>query len=89
MEKNSPDHQELRRFRAEAAELLVLSPGADRKGQRALADDASQAALVPPADASAARARARLGQSGKGPNHRSGPRADTAMPNGPKAFAKP
>jgi WD40 repeat protein/serine/threonine protein kinase/tetratricopeptide (TPR) repeat protein len=67
MEKNAPDQQELLRFRAEAAELLGLSHGADRKGRRAPTDEASQAELVPSAVASAARARARWDNSGKVP----------------------
>jgi tetratricopeptide (TPR) repeat protein len=88
-EKKRPKDEELRRFRDEAAGLLGLSPGADRKGEHVPADQASQAELDNPADPSAARALARRGQSGKGPNHRSGPPADAAMPNGPKAFAQP
>jgi tetratricopeptide (TPR) repeat protein len=88
MKTVEPD-DELRRIRAEAAERLGLSPGADRKGDHAPADQASQAEPVLPADPSAARARARLGQSGKGPKHRSGPPADAAMPNGSEAFAQP
>jgi serine/threonine protein kinase/Flp pilus assembly protein TadD len=89
MAKRRPNDEELRRFRAQAAELLGLGPGADRKGQHAPADEASQADRVHPARRSAARARARPGQSGKGPNQRSGPPAGTAMPNGPKVFAPP
>jgi serine/threonine protein kinase/Tfp pilus assembly protein PilF len=89
MAKSRTKDEELRRFRAETAELLGLSPGADRKGQHAPADQASQADRVHPAGRSAGRARARPGRSGKGPNHCSGPPADAAMPNGPKAFAHP
>jgi hypothetical protein len=33
MEQNQPEDEELRRFRAEAAELLGLTPSADRRGQ--------------------------------------------------------
>jgi tetratricopeptide (TPR) repeat protein len=88
-ENHSAYDDELRRFRAEAAELLGLTPSADRKREHAPAHQASQAEHVPPADPSAARARAWLGQSGKGPNHRSCPPADAAMPNGPVALAQP
>jgi tetratricopeptide (TPR) repeat protein len=87
MEKHEPKNDELLRFRAEAAELLGLSPGADRKREIAPAGEASEAELVLPADPSAAQARGRPGQSGKGPNHHSGPPADADMPNGPEAFA--
>jgi serine/threonine protein kinase len=86
MAKSRTKDEELRRFKAEAAELFGLGPGADRKGQHAPADQASQADRVHPAGPSAARARARPGRSGKGPNHCSGPPAGTAMPNGTEAF---
>jgi serine/threonine protein kinase/Flp pilus assembly protein TadD len=89
MAKNRPKDEELRRFRAEAAELLGLIPRADGKGQHAPADQASQAQRVPAAGPSAGRARALLGQSGNGPNHRSGAPAVASMPNGPGAFAQP
>jgi tetratricopeptide (TPR) repeat protein len=84
---HDPPGDEVRRFRAEAAELLGLSPEAGRKGEHAPADDARHAELVPPTDPSAARAR--LGQSGKGHDHRSTPPTHAAMPNGPEAFAQP
>jgi hypothetical protein len=89
MAKSRTKDEELRRFRAEAAELLGLGPGAGHNREHAPADHASQAEPVPPADPSAARARARPGQSGKGRNHRSGPPVEAAMPNGPEAFAQP
>jgi tetratricopeptide (TPR) repeat protein len=89
MEKHEPKNDELLRFRAEAAELLGLSPGADRKGDHPPTDDASRAELVLPADPSAAQAQARLGESGSGPNRHFVPPADADMPNGPEAFAQP
>jgi hypothetical protein len=89
MKQFEPHNEELRRFRAEAAELLGVSPGAGRWGRHAPAVEPSQAGLAHPADPSAARGRARPGQSRKGPNHRFRPPADAAMPNGPKVFAQP
>jgi hypothetical protein len=40
MEQNQPQNEELRRFRAEAVELLGLSPSADRRGQHLPVDEA-------------------------------------------------
>jgi serine/threonine protein kinase/Flp pilus assembly protein TadD len=70
----------LRRFRTEAAELLGLSPGADREREHAPADAASQAELVLPADRTSTQARG---------DQSIGQPADAAMPNGPNAFAQP
>jgi hypothetical protein len=89
MEKHAPKNDELLRFRAEAAELLGLGPVADRKGDHPRSYESSQIELVLLDGPASARARVRLQQSGRGPNHRSGPPADAAMPHGPEAFAQP
>jgi len=85
----APADQELKRFRAEAAGVLGLSPEADPNEEHAPADDATLARLVLKANPSAAWARTWLGNSKAGLNHPAGPPADAAMPNGPEAFAPP
>jgi WD40 repeat protein len=79
MEKSEAHDEELRRFRAEAAELLGLSPDADRRREPGPADQASQAEPV----------RLPAPPCGAGPSdHSFGQPADAAMPNGPAAFAR-
>jgi tetratricopeptide (TPR) repeat protein len=80
MERSKLNGGELSRFRAEAASLLGLEPGTDRKGQHAPSDGATVTDRVLHADPAAARARG---------DHFIGQSADAAMPNGPNAFAQP
>jgi WD40 repeat protein len=81
--------QDLVRFHAEAARVLGLGPAADRKEEAAPADDATLATLVLQADPGAAWARTWLAHAKTGGNRAAGPPDDAAMPNGPRAFARP
>jgi hypothetical protein len=85
----APANEELGRFRAEAASVLGSSAGTARQGEHETSDDATLAKLVLQAEASAAWAREWLSASRTRLNHRGGQQTDVAMPNGPKAFAKP
>jgi WD40 repeat protein len=80
---------ELIRFRAEAASLLGLGPAADRKDERAPADNATLARLILKADPAAAWAREWLAHSTRALNRRAEQRDDASMPNGPEAFGQP
>jgi tetratricopeptide (TPR) repeat protein len=84
-----PAHEALKRFRAEAADLLGLDAGSDRMEKHAPSDDAALAELVLQADPAAAWARDWAGHSSTLGNHSPGPPADAVFPNGPEAFARP
>jgi eukaryotic-like serine/threonine-protein kinase len=84
-----PTHEGLKRFRAEAADLLGLDAGSDRMEKHSPSDDASLAELVLQADPAAAWARDWAGHSSTLGNHSPGPPADAVFPNGPEAFARP
>jgi hypothetical protein len=84
-----PTDEELKRFRAEAADQLGSDAGSDRMGKPAPSDDASLAALVLQADPAAAWAREWAGHSSTLGNHAPGSAAAAVFPNGPEAFARP
>ena len=84
-----PTDERLKRFRAEAADLLGLDAGSDRMEKHAPSDDAALAELVLQADPAAAWARDWAGHSSTLGNHSPGPPADAVFPNGPEAFARP
>jgi WD40 repeat protein/serine/threonine protein kinase len=73
--RSAPADAELKQFRAEAAKLLGLNAEADRENDREPADDATLARLILQADPAAAWAWNWMG--------------DSAMPDGPDAFAGP